>query len=78
MSKKVAIGVDIGGTLTKVGIVDREGNLFAHTDFPTTNHKDFALYLDELKGHIETLKSQLDFDYRCAWYWCWSTQRQLL
>ncbi|WP_421869308.1 ROK family protein [Marinoscillum sp.] len=63
MSKKVAIGVDIGGTLTKVGIVDREGNLFAHTDFPTTNHKDFALYLDELKGHIETLKSQLDFDY---------------
>ncbi len=63
MSKKVAIGVDIGGTLTKVGIVDREGNLFAHTDFSTTKHKEFGDYLDELKSHIEELKSKMDFDY---------------
>ncbi len=49
MLKKVAIGVDIGGTLTKLGIVDREGNLYAHMDFSTTMHKGFGDYLDELK-----------------------------
>lgn len=63
MSKKVAIGVDIGGTLTKVGIVDREGNLFVHTDFSTTKHVGFEDYLDELRVHIEELKSKLDFEY---------------
>lgn len=63
MSKKVAIGVDIGGTLTKLGIVDREGNLYAHSDFSTTLHKDFGDYLDELKKQIEALKSKIDFDY---------------
>ncbi len=63
MAKKIAIGVDIGGTLTKVGIVDREANLFAHTNFSTATHKEFKVYLDELKSQIEGLKSQLDFDY---------------
>lgn len=63
MSKRVAIGVDIGGTLTKVGIVDREGNLFAHTDFSTRKHEAFEDYLDELKATIETLRSKLDFAY---------------
>lgn len=63
MSKKVAIGVDIGGTTTKVGIVDRDGNLFEHVDFPTDKHKEFDLFLNELKATIESLKSKLDFDY---------------
>jgi len=63
MSRKVAIGVDIGGTLTKVGIVDREGNLYAHTDFSTTIHKAFGDYLDELKERIEGLRAELDFDH---------------
>lgn len=63
MSKRVAIGVDIGGTLTKVGLVDREGNLFAHTDFSTRTHSKFEDYLDELKVNIDNLESQLDFDY---------------
>jgi len=63
MLKKVAIGVDIGGTLTKLGIVDREGNLYAHMDFSTTMHKGFGDYLDELKKQIEGLRSQIDFEH---------------
>lgn len=63
MSRKVAIGVDIGGTLTKLGIVDREGNLYAHTDFSTRTHADFSDYLVELKQQIEQLKSELNFPY---------------
>ncbi len=63
MSKKVAIGVDIGGTLTKVGIVDREGNLFGHTDFSTKIHQEFGGYLDKLQEVIEALIAGLDFDH---------------
>lgn len=63
MSKKIAIGVDIGGTLTKVGIVDREGELFAHLDFSSTDHKVFDDYLDELKRHIEILRGKVNFEH---------------
>jgi len=63
MAKRIAIGIDIGGTLTKVGLVDREGNLFGHTDFPTTEKKSFQDYLDRIKDTVDDLLSKLDFDY---------------
>ncbi len=63
MSKKVVIGVDIGGTLTKLGIVDREGNLYAQTDFSTTQFEEFDHFLDELKKQIEQLRMEIDFEY---------------
>ncbi|MFT4834958.1 MAG: glucokinase [Marinoscillum sp.] len=62
MSRKIAIGIDIGGTLTKLGIVDRAGTLYAHTDFPTSGHPDFGDYLKTLKSQIESLRTQIDFD----------------
>jgi glucokinase len=34
-TKKVVLGVDLGGTNTKVGYVDREGNCLASTSMPT-------------------------------------------
>ena len=49
---KLAIGVDIGGTLTKVGLVDREGHLLCHSDFRTKNFPDLDEYLDELMKHV--------------------------
>ncbi|MFY0606953.1 MAG: ROK family protein [Cyclobacteriaceae bacterium] len=66
MSKKVVIGVDIGGTLTKLGIVDREGNLYAQTDFSTAKFKEFDDFLVELKAQIEQLQTEIDFDYEIA------------
>ncbi len=62
MSKKITIGIDIGGTLTKLGIVDRAGKLYAQADFPTTGYPDFGDYLKALKSQIEALKTQIDFD----------------
>ena len=49
---KLAIGVDIGGTLTKVGLVDREGHLLCHSDYRTKNFPDLDEYLDELMKHV--------------------------
>lgn len=66
MSKKIAVGVDIGGTLTKVGLVDREGNLYGNMDFSTRKHEDFTAYLDELKSHIESLIEQSGGDFELS------------
>ena len=64
MSKvQIVVGIDIGGTLTKVGIVDREGNLFQHLDFPTTDYPVFDDYLVALHRHIDSLVTKLEFDH---------------
>jgi glucokinase len=63
MTKQIAIGIDIGGTLTKVGIVDRSGELFAHVDFSTSLHKEFDDYLLALQQTIDSLISKLTFEY---------------
>lgn len=55
MSKKIAIGVDIGGTLTKVGLVDIDGHLLGNSDYRTKNFPDLDQYLSELVKHIDQL-----------------------
>lgn len=64
MSLKVAIGVDIGGTLTKVGIVDLEGNMYGQHEFSTQDGKSFSQFLDELVASFKTLieKSEKDVE----------------
>lgn len=44
----VVIGIDIGGTKTKIGLVDREGNCLHHTFFRTREYPDLDHYLDNL------------------------------
>ncbi len=61
--KKIVVGIDIGGTLTKVGLVDREGELYHHLDFPTADYDAFDHYLKALSNHIESLRSKMTFDY---------------
>ncbi len=63
MAKKIAIGIDIGGTLTKVGLVDREGNLHGHTDFSTVEKKNFRDYLQKIKTTVDGLEAKIGFEY---------------
>jgi glucokinase len=51
--KEAVIGIDIGGTYTKYGIVDREGNCLAESFTNTTTHNNFDDYLRDLYGAIE-------------------------
>ncbi|XOV94665.1 MAG: ROK family protein [Bacteroidota bacterium] len=62
MSLKVAIGVDIGGTLTKVGIVDLEGNMYGQDEFPTQKDKTFVQFLDELVATANRLLEESSAD----------------
>lgn len=63
MAKKLAVGIDLGGTLTKVGIVDREGDLINNLEFPTRDHKSIESFLEETKNKIEAIKKEIKGDY---------------
>lgn len=53
--KKVAIGIDIGGTNTVLGVVDQFGNVMVKHCIRTPLHGDVNLYIDELAATIEDL-----------------------
>ena len=52
---KYAIGIDIGGTNTKLGVVDEKGNVFKRHEFKTTDYADFATYMEGLERAITFL-----------------------
>lgn len=53
--KKVAIGIDIGGTNTVIGVVDREGNVLVKDSITTPSHGNVSLFVDEMTGAIREL-----------------------
>ena len=53
MKKQVALGIDIGGTNTTFGFIDREGNYLADGNILTQKHEDINDYLKELYMEIE-------------------------
>jgi glucokinase len=63
MSKSVApssfealsIGIDIGGTGTKFGIVDRNGNLLFSSEISTRDHAKVESFIDELHRNLSAL-----------------------
>ena len=54
----LAIGIDIGGTGTKYGIVDRVGNLLFSGEMSTRNHPEVMPYIDNLYENIAPLIEQ--------------------
>ncbi len=52
MKKKVSIGIDIGGTNTIYGILDREGNFLAQGQIPTKDHQEIEVFLAALNEKI--------------------------
>ena len=57
--KEVAIGIDIGGTFTKYGFVDIEGNTIGDSSIETTGHKDVESYLETLAHSIHETQGRL-------------------
>ncbi len=53
--KKVAIGVDIGGTNTAIGVVDEAGNVMVKDNIPTPSHGDINKYIADLAEAINEL-----------------------
>ena len=53
--KKVAIGVDVGGTNTAIGVVDPEGNVMVKDNISTPSHGDIDRYIQDLANAIKEL-----------------------
>ena len=51
----LAIGIDIGGTGTKFGIVDRNGNVLFSGEMSTKKHTEINTFIDELHSHLSVL-----------------------
>lgn len=53
--QQLAIGVDIGGTGTKMGIVDRDGNVLFSDEMSTKKHAEITTFIDELYSVLSAL-----------------------
>src|SRR5215207_4170058 len=51
----LAIGIDLGGTGTKFGIVDRNGNILFSDEISTKGHKDVQAFIEELHKALHPL-----------------------
>ncbi|GHV64253.1 glucokinase [Bacteroidia bacterium] len=64
MKKQVALGIDVGGTNTTFGFIDRDGNYLADGNILTQTHEDISDYLRELHYEIEkvtdTIREKVD------------------
>ena len=55
MDKPYVIGIDVGGTNTVVGLVDKRGQILRQGSLVTSKHAEVEDYLDELAAVIEDL-----------------------
>ncbi|GAB4245275.1 MAG: ROK family protein [Ekhidna sp.] len=49
---QLAIGIDIGGTNSKFGIADKEGNILVQSRIKTQQYPDFISFINELKKEL--------------------------
>lgn len=53
--QQLAIGIDIGGTGTKFGIVDRNGNILFSSEISSRNHTEVEGFIDELHENLSAM-----------------------
>ncbi|GGG41834.1 glucokinase [Croceivirga lutea] len=58
----LVVGIDIGGTKTKIGLVDKNGNCLEKTFFRTQEFPDLDNYQNKIKEEIDALIAGLDFE----------------
>ena len=54
----LVIGIDIGGTKTKIGLVDEHGKCHKKTFFRTKEYPNLDAYLDKIKSTCDELVEQ--------------------
>jgi glucokinase len=53
--EKFVLGIDIGGTNSKVGLIDESGSIAFREIFPTKSEESFDIYLPRLKEIVDKL-----------------------
>lgn len=52
MRKKYAVGIDVGGTTAKFGIVDRNGKILVQDRIPSNEHEVVEDFIEDLHGKL--------------------------
>ncbi|MEN8155798.1 MAG: ROK family protein [Bacteroidota bacterium] len=60
MNLEVALGIDIGGTYTKFGLVDKEGAIYYEDEVTTSGHASIEAFLKFLHKHINKGLEKVD------------------
>jgi len=55
MKQPLAVGIDIGGTNTTFGIVDRRGNLLYDGHISTRDHQEVSFFIQALYDQLAPL-----------------------
>ena len=58
--EQLTVGIDIGGTNTTIGIVNKAGEVIVDNSIPTPQHGQVDVYIQEIKTAINELISRLD------------------
>ncbi|MDB5193022.1 MAG: hypothetical protein JWQ96_2585 [Segetibacter sp.] len=58
LQDKLAIGIDIGGTSTKIGIVDSEGDIKFRTELSSTDNNSIEEFIDQLYDKLYPIIEQ--------------------
>jgi len=58
--KEAVIGIDIGGTFTKMGIVDRQGNMYAEGSIASDKTPSIDDFILELHAAVEKMRASLN------------------
>jgi len=62
--KEITVGIDIGGTNTKFGVVDREGNVLIQDSVPTQQFDEFNDYLNRVSEELHKALNTLGGNYK--------------
>jgi predicted NBD/HSP70 family sugar kinase len=54
----IAVGIDIGGTNTKIAIVRESGETLSYVSFPTDSHEPFDLFLEKIHSTVLKFSEQ--------------------
>lgn len=66
MALEVVLGIDVGGTYTKMGLVDRSGHIHFEDEVPTTGFASIELYIEALHTHVVNSLDQHEIDFQIA------------
>ena len=58
MSKKYAIGIDVGGTNTKFGVVNKKGEILVQDRIKTNQHENVEEFIDDLAEKLNPMIEQ--------------------
>mgnify|MGYP002519331855 CR=1 FL=1 len=65
VEKNLVVGIDVGGTGTKIGIVDARGEILARDEsIKTPEYKDFEGFVDAMNGVVQRLIKEVGAEGR--------------